>query len=323
MVADAITFTQQTSKMKIVFYSPEKNPQPWLDEIANAFPAADVWAWTPACAARQADYAVLWAPPEELIVAQHKLKAVFNIGAGVDRVMNLPNLPSGLPIVRLNDAGMAVQMAEYVCHALSRHSRQFDAYEGHAKNRTWKIERPINRAAYPVGIMGLGSIGARVAKAVAAFEYPTYGWSRSVKSMPGITTYVGSEGLDEFLRRVRVLVCLLPLTEETEGTLNKTTLAKLKPNAYLINVARGRHLVDDDLLELLDSGHIAGATLDVFREEPLPPQHAFWTHPKITITPHISAITLRAESVLQIAKKISALERNEAIDGAVDRARGY
>ena len=309
--------------MKIVFYSPEKNSQPWLDEIANAFPDGDVWAWTPACAERQADYAVVWVPPAELIASQQKLKAVFNIGAGADRVMNLPNLPSGLPIVRLNDAGMAVQMAEYVCHALSRHTRQFDAYECHAKNRIWKIERPINRAAYPVGIMGLGSIGARVATAVAAFEYPTFGWSRSAKSMTGITTYAGNEGLDEFLRRVRVLVCLLPLTEETEGILNKTTLSKLKPDAYLINVARGRHLVESDLLALLESGHLAGAALDVFCEEPLPQQHAFWTHPKITITPHISAITLRAESVLQIAQKIAALECGETFEGAVDRVRGY
>ena len=323
MVTESITFSSQTTKMKIVFYSPEKNPQPWLDEIANAFADVDVWAWTPACADRQADYAVLWAPPEELIAGQHQLKAVFNIGAGVDRVMNLPNLPSGLPIVRLNDAGMAVQMAEYVCHALSRHTRQFDVYDGHAKNRIWKIERPINRAAYPVGIMGLGSIGARVATAVAAFEYPTFGWSRSVKSIPGIKTYAGSEGLDEFLHRIRVLVCLLPLTEETEGILNKMTLAKLKPDAYLINVARGRHLVENDLIALLDSGHLAGATLDVFCEEPLAEGHPFWTHPKITITPHISAITLRTESVAQIAQKIFALECGDTIEGAVDRVRGY
>ena len=309
--------------MKIIFYSPEKNPQLWLEELRTVLPGADVWAWTPVCAERQADYAVLWAPPPELFPSQRELKAVFNIGAGVDGVMKVPNLPASVPIVRLNDAGMAVQMAEYVCHALLRHARRFDTYEVHAKNREWKREPPIDRAAFPVGVMGLGDIGARVAQAVAAFEYPTFGWSRTAKCVRGITTFNGSEGFDEFLRRVRVLVCVLPLTPETEGILNATTLSALKPNSYLINVARGKHLVDSDLLTMLDSGHLAGATLDVFREEPLSGGHAFWAHPKITITPHISAITLRAESVLQIAQKLSALERSETIEGAIVRERGY
>ena len=309
--------------MKIIFYSPEKNPGAWIDELRAALPGADVWAWTPTCAERQADYAVLWAPPPELFSSQRKLKAAFNIGAGVDGVMKLPNLPASVPIVRLNDAGMAVQMAEYVCHALLRHTRRFDTYEVHAKNREWKREPPINRAAFPVGVMGLGDIGARVAQAVAAFEYPTFGWSRTHKSLPGIATFAGNAGFDEFLQRVRVLVCVLPLTPETEGILNAATLSTLKPNGYLINVARGKHLVDSDLLTVLDNGHLAGATLDVFRDEPLPGGHAFWAHPRITITPHISAITLRAESVLQIAQKMLALERGESVDGVVETARGY
>ena len=309
--------------MKILFYSPEKNLQPWLDEISAALPGAEVWAWTPTCAERQADYAVLWAPPLELFASQRGLKAVFNIGAGVDGLMKLSNLPAGVPIVRLNDAGMAVQMADYVCHALIRHARGFEAYDVHAKNREWKREPPISRAAFPVGVMGLGDIGARVAQAVAAFEYPTFGWSRTLKTLSGVTTFAGSKGLDTFLQQVRVLVCVLPLTPDTENILNAATFAKLKPDAYLINVARGRHLVENDLLAMLEGGQLAGATLDVFREEPLPAGHAFWTHPKITVTPHISAITLRTESVVQIAEKIRALERGEAIDGVVETGRGY
>lgn len=309
--------------MNIIFYSPEKNSQPWLDEIAVALPGADVWAWSPACAQRQADYAVLWAPPVELFDSQRQLKAVFNIGAGVDALLKLPNLPRAVPIVRLNDTGMAVQMAEYVCHALFRHARGFDAYEASARNHEWKRQRPIDRTLFPVGVMGLGDIGARVAHAIASFDYPTYGWSRSVKSLGGITTFAGSDKLDEFLRCVRVLVCALPLTPETEGILSAQTLSKLKPAGYLINVARGKHLMEDDLLMLLNNGRLAGATLDVFREEPLPAEHAFWSHPKITITPHISAITLRQESVVQIAGKILALQRGQAIAGVVDIARCY
>ena len=309
--------------MKIVFYSPEKNSQPWLDKLGTALPHADVWAWDRANTARQADYAVLWAPPAELFASQERLKAVFNIGAGVDRVISMSNLPAGVPVVRLNDAGMAVQMAEYVCHALIRHTRRFDVYDAHADACAWARESAIDRQEFPVGIMGLGDIGARVAQAVAGFDYPTLGWSRTQKLLPGIACYGGKAGLEEFLPRVRVLVCVLPLTSETEGILNATTLSKLKPDAYLINVARGRHLVENDLLQILASGKLAGATLDVFREEPLAPQHPFWQHPAITITPHISAITLLAESVTQIAEKIRALERGESISGVIEPGRGY
>lgn len=308
--------------MKIIFYS-ARNPQPWLDAIAAALPEAEVWIWTPDCARRQADYAIVWMPPAELFATQRGLKAIFNIGAGVDGVMALPNLPEGVPLVRLNDAGMASQMAEYVCHALIRHAREFDVYAAQAREQRWKMRRPANRADFPVGVMGLGSIGARVAAAIASFGYPTFGWSRSPKSLPGITAFSGQDRFDDFLHAVRVLVCCLPLTPETEGILNASTLSRLKPNGYLINVARGRHLVGKDLIVLLADGTLAGATLDVVCEEPLPADHPFWAHPKITLTPHISAVVVREESVAQIAGKIRALARVEAIEGVVDFNRGY
>ncbi len=313
--------------MKIVFCAPGKNSQPWVDALAANLPQARVWSWSTEQAhgadAPQADYAVVWAPPAELFTGQHHLRAVFSIGAGVDGVTKLANLPRDIPIVRLNDAGMAVQMAEYVCHALIRHAREFDIYAGQAAACEWKTRPAIDRAAWPVGVMGLGSIGACVAQAVASFEYPMFGWSRTPTALPGITTFAGSDQLDAFLRSVRVLVCVLPLTVETAGILNRQTLSKLKPGGYLINVARGQHLVEQDLLDLIDSGALTGATLDVVADEPLPVHHAFWQHPKITLTPHISAITLLTESAMQIAKKIQALERGEAIDGAVAWARGY
>ena len=310
-------------KMKIIFYLPAKNLERWLSDIAAALPDADVWLWTPENAERQADYAIVWAPPDELFSSQRQLKAVFNLGAGVDRMLALPNLPKGIPLVRLNDAGMAVQMAEYVCHALIRHTREFDVYAAQKNDHQWKKHRPINREEFPVGVMGLGFIGAHVAEVVSIFGYPTFGWSLSPKSLRGVTTFSGYDRLDDFLHSVRVLVCCLPLTPRTEGIINSATLSKLKPNGYLINVGRGRHLVEEDLLVLLDNGTLAGATLDVVCEEPLPEHHPFWAHPKITLTPHISAVILREESVAQIAKKILALERGEVIDGVVDFDRGY
>ncbi|MEO8103803.1 MAG: glyoxylate/hydroxypyruvate reductase A [Betaproteobacteria bacterium] len=312
--------------MKIVFFSPGKNPQPWLDCLRAHLPAAEVWAWTAADVERQADYAVLWTPPRALFETQHQLKAIFNIGAGADRITLLPDLSrliKGAAIVRLNDAGMAVQMAEYVCHAVIRHTRDFATYDAQQQVGEWKTLGEINRAAWPVGVMGIGAIGQRVAQSIAAFDYPVFGWSRTPKAIPGIATFAGQAGLDEFLARVRVLVCALPLTPATEGILNRRTLAKLKAPGYLINVARGAHLVDADLIAMLDSGVLAGATLDVFHEEPLAATHPFWHHPKITVTPHISAITLREESAAQIAQKIAALERGEVIEGIVSLELGY
>ena len=171
--------------------------------------------------------------------------------------------------------------------------------------------------------MGLGVLGERVARAVAQFEFPVRGWSRAPRQLAGIDCFAGPDQLDEFLQASRILVCLLPLTDETQGILNRVSLSRLRPGGYLINVARGAHLVDDDLVALLDSGHLAGAALDVFRTEPLPAEHPFWRHPKITVTPHTSARTLREETIAQIAGKILGLARGEPIAGVVDRLKGY
>lgn len=306
--------------MRIAVCLPHAKPEPWVQELQGALPEAEVLAWAPGQPA--ADHAVVWAPPQSFIDAQPGLKALFNIGAGVDALMGL-DIPATTAIVRLDDAGMSVQMAEYVCHALIRHFRELDVYEAEARAGRWVYRKPLERADFPVGILGLGVLGERVARAVAQFEFPVLGWSRSPKQIDGVRTFAGEARLGDFLVGTRVLVNLLPLTEATEGILNKTTLSALRRGGYLINIARGGHLVEEDLIPLLDSGQLAGATLDVFRTEPLPAEHAFWRHPKISITPHGSARTLRRESVAQIAGKIRALERGEAIAGVVDVARGY
>ena len=155
------------------------------------------------------------------------------------------------------------------------------------------------------------------------FEFPVNGWSRSPKALDGVRGFSGREGFNDFLAASRVLVNLLPLTPDTQDILSRDTLSRLQPGGYVINVARGAHLVDEDLLALLDEGHLAGATLDVFRTEPLPAGHPFWTHPGMTVTPHTSARTLRDESIAQIAGKIRALEQGEPIAGIVDPVRGY
>ncbi|NBT55257.1 MAG: glyoxylate/hydroxypyruvate reductase A [Betaproteobacteria bacterium] len=293
--------------MNISFCCKDDNASLWIGELQTALPQASVTLWQPG--APQADMAVVWAPPQQFFDEQPQLRAIFNVGAGVDALMKL-RLPAQALVVRLDDAGMAVQMAEYVCHAVVRHMRHFAAYEADAQTGRWQRQLAPDRSAFPVGVMGLGVLGERV-------------WSRTPKGLSALDCYAGLAALPHFLARCRVLVCLLPLTPDTQGILNRETLGQLKRGAYLINVARGGHLVEDDLLPLLASGQLAGATLDVFRTEPLPPEHPFWRHPQIRVTPHISAGTLPGKSIAQIVDKIGALTRGEPITGIVDRQRGY
>ena len=309
--------------MRVTFCCTDTNAGPWLDGLRAALPGAVVEQWSPG--ADPADYAVVWAPPQQFFDEQTALKGIFNIGAGVDALMKL-RLPLKAPVIRLDDAGMSVQMAEYVCHAVIRHYREFDGYEADVANGKWSYRKPRLRSDFSVGVMGLGVLGQRVCRALQQFEFPVVGWSRSQKSIDGVHCFAGDEGLHQFLDASRVLVCLLPLTSETENILRAENLQRLQPGAYVINVARGGHLVDDDLIALIDSGHLAGATLDVFRQEPLPVAHPFWKHPKITVTPHTSARTLRAESIAQIAGKIKALHAGVAlanIAGVVAPNKGY
>jgi glyoxylate/hydroxypyruvate reductase A len=306
--------------MKITFCCADTKAGPWLQGLSAALPGADITVWQPG--APQADYAVVWAPPEQFMDEQPGLKALFNIGAGVDALLKL-RLPPNALVVRLDDAGMAVQMAEYVCHAVIRHFREFDAYEAEMAAGRWGYRKPRLRSEFPIGVMGLGVLGERVAKALAQFDFPVNGWSRSPKAIEGVRAFTGAQQFNDFLAASRGLVNLLPLTPDTANVIHKGTLARLQPGAYVINVARGAHLVDEDLLAAIDSGHVAGATLDVFRTEPLPAGHPFWNHPRITVTPHTSARTLRDESIAQIARKVAALQRGEAVAGVVDAGRGY
>lgn len=306
--------------MKITLCFASLPPEPWVEGLQKAFPQAEVFAWAPG--APLADHAIVWAPPQQFIDEQNGLKTLFNIGAGVDALLQL-RLPPSLKVVRLDDAGMSVQMAEYVCHAVIRHFREFDAYDVDTQSGKWSYRKPRIRADFSVGVMGLGVLGERVTKALQVFEFPVLGYSRSPKDLPGIRSFSGTQGLADFLQSTRVLVNLMPLTSETENMLNHSTLSQLQRGGYVINVARGKHLVEEDLITLIDNGHLAGATLDVFRTEPLPADNPIWAHPKITVTPHTSARTLREESIAQIVGKIKALQRGEPINGVVDPQRGY
>jgi len=308
----------------VILAMPEGAPtEPWIKAFSTALPQTRFSVWKDDGAAVDADAAIVWHPPAALFEREKRLRMVFNLGAGVDGLLAVPTLPPDLPVIRLEDAGMTLQMVEYVLHALWRATRQFDTYQRAQRDQEWAMLRVTRRQEWPVGVMGMGKIGQRVAQAIAPYEYPVAGWSRSPRQLESVESFSGEAGLPAFLKRTRVLINTLPLTPQTRDILNRETFAQLMPDAYIINVGRGEHLVEEDLLDALAKGQLAGATLDVFRTEPLPAGHPFWTHPAITVTPHISARTLRSESVAQIASKIRQLEKGETVTGVVDRSRGY
>ncbi|WP_454762585.1 2-hydroxyacid dehydrogenase [Cupriavidus campinensis] len=313
--------------MKLQLYVPDGRYEPWIEGFAEALPEAQCLTWEDS-QGQAADYAVVWRPPVAMLRGRKDLRAVFNLGAGVDGILRLRDadpeaLPAGVPIVRLDDAGMAAQMAEYVTAAVLRDFRKLDAYDTQQRAGTWKFLKPHRRADFTIGVMGIGTLGAYIARTLAGFGFPVRGWSRSAKAVDGVQSFHGADGQAAFLDGLRVLVNVLPLTAETEDIIDTRLLYRLARGAYVINVARGQHLVEEDLLAAVRDGQIAGATLDVFRTEPLPADHPYWQEPRITITPHISALTLREDSIAQIAGKIRALAEGKPIAGVVDLQRGY
>jgi glyoxylate/hydroxypyruvate reductase A len=310
--------------MKTVFASAhDADPDRWIEPLQRLVPDIEICNWIPGGPSIGAELAIVWGPPDDIFVREPALRVVFNLGAGVDALFKLPGLKPEVPIFRLEDAGMAVQMAEYAAYALVRASRSFQQYESLQRERRWQPLPDIQRRQWPVGVLGMGVMGARVAQTLASLEYPVAGWSRSGKDLPHIEKFAGTQELPAFLARTRVLINALPLTDETRGILNRDTLEQLLPGGHLINMGRGEHLIEEDLIPLLDSGHMHGATLDVFCEEPLPESHPFWRHPHITITPHVSAASLRDETITQVAEKINRFLRGEAVTGLVPRERGY
>lgn len=295
----------------------------WRDELAARLPHADVSVDEGGIPRKPADYAVSWTPPGDFFTRHPCLRAFLSVAAGVDRLMRHPGLPPDLPVIRLEDAGMGWQIAEYCMHEVLRWRGGFDAYERQQARHEWRVCRARRREALRIGVMGVGVLGARVARAFVALGYPVEGFSRRAREVDGIRVNHGPERWPGFLVRSDVLILLAPLTPDTERIIDHAALAMLPSGAWLINVARGALVDDDALIDALDRGHLAGASLDVFRTEPLPPSHPFWSHPRIRVTPHVSGPTLVPESAAQVADKIQRLARGEAVSGRVDRRDGY
>jgi len=306
----------------LMFLSPDDPAELWRDELRARMPELDVQIWPEIADPAAIEVALVWrAPPGEL-ARYPNLKAILSLGAGIEGLVADPTLPD-LPIARMVDPSLTRTMSEYVLTAVLRHHREFDRFEREQRAHNWAYSFPPQAAERQIGVMGLGELGAQAARELARHGFPVAGWSRTPKAIAGVTSYAGRSELHAFLHRCDMLVCLLPLTAETRGILDAETFGGLAHGAFVINAARGAHLVEADLLAALDSGHLAGATLDVFHSEPLPPDSPLWRHPKVLITPHVASYCSPATAADGVVDNVRRALAGQPLRHQIDRARGY
>ncbi len=309
--------------MTILYYSNADPAEPWREAFARELPRIPFRVWPDSGPLEKVRYALVWKPPQGFLAQFPNLKAILALGAGVDPIPSDPSLPKGVPLLRLVDVGFPAQMADYAMYAVLRFQRRMREIEALQRQARWNQIDPFFTRDLPVGVMGLGVIGSVVAQRVAAAGYAVAGWARSPKKLDGVEVFSGSGTFKTFLSRSRVVINALPLTPQTENILDSAAFASMPSGGYIVNIGRGAHLVDRDLIAALDSGQLDGAMLDVFREEPLPSSDPFWRHPKIVVTPHVAAPTIASEVQAQVIENIKRLERGESPLGLVDRDRGY
>jgi glyoxylate/hydroxypyruvate reductase len=272
-------------------------------------------------------YAAVWKPHPGELAAFPNLRVIFNLGAGVDALMADKSLPD-VPLVRVAVNDLTERMTEYVVlHVLMHHRQELYLRESQRAKR-WAPKSQWAAGAVSVGVMGLGTLGADAADALRRIGFRVAGWSRSPRQIEGIACFDGAQGLEPFLRRTDILVCLLPLTPDTRHVLNRDLFTKLNRDSplgapVLINAGRGGLQNEADILQCLDDGTLGGASLDVYATEPLPSGSRFWTHPKVVLTPHNAADTDPDEISKYVAQQIERFEAGDALENVVDRKRGY
>jgi glyoxylate/hydroxypyruvate reductase len=306
----------------LLFLSPDDPADLWRQELTSRMPELDFRVWPEVGDPSDVELALVWRPPQGELRRYPNLVAILSLAAGVDGLLTDPELPD-VPIARMVDPSLRRTMIEYVLLAVLRHHRELDRYEREQRARRWAYAFPPQASERRVGVMGLGELGAAAARLLVTHGFQVLGWSRSPKSIPGVLSYAGRSEQHSFLHRAEILVCLLPLTAETRGILDAAAFADLPHGAFVINVARGEHLVESDLIEALDSGRLAGATLDVFREEPLPEAHPFWAHPKVLITPHVASYSWPTTAADGVVENIRRALSGQPLAHQVDRAKGY
>lgn len=308
--------------MSLLLIAPKKNMNALKDALLEIDKHLDIEVWPTVKNKDRVTFAVSWKHPDGIFEGYPNLQAIMSYGAGVDHMLQDKALPDVF-LSRVVAPSLSDQLADYVLTSVLNYQQHIIQYADDRKDGEWEPHTPHLKSDFSVGIMGLGQIGQNVAKRLTENGYQVNGWSTSKKDLEHIVEFVGPSELEDFLSKTNVLVCLLPLTPHTEGILDLDLFKKLKQPAYLINAARGAHLVEEDLIYALDRDLIEGATLDVFSQEPLPDSHPFWNRPRIMITPHIAALTHPKEVAPQIVENYKRSLSGIELLNQVDIQRGY
>ena len=309
--------------MAIVIYGGDRDIECWVDALKSVDSSLDIRAYPEVGDKNEITFAISWTYPHGLWNDFPNLKAISSIGAGVSHILSDENLPEGLPVLKLTDSGLNQSMFEYILSTVSYQAMRLHRFQEFQKQSTWDEILPRGFSGTTVGIFGLGSIGNYVATRLATLGFEVMGFANSPKEIEGVTVYTSSEVTEAVMQRLDVVVSILPLTSQTENMFDRDFFAQLQRGATFINVGRGPQVVEVDLVEALNSGQLSHAYLDVFREEPLPSVHDFWSHPQISVTPHIASITDPMSVAAQIVENYQRISDGLAPHNVVDRTIGY
>jgi glyoxylate/hydroxypyruvate reductase A len=309
--------------MSFLIIAPGMKLDAWIKQLKAQDRKLEIHVWPDVQNSDAIDFSLCWNHPPGALNQFRHLRCIASMGAGIDHILRDPHLPQGVAVTRIVDFSMSQFMSEYVIWGVLNYCRHFDFYKKKQVEKAWRPKVPLLASRICVGIMGLGQLGGEIAEKLVHIGFPVAGWARTEKNIQGVETFAGRTQLNGFLKKTRILICTLPLTPATQSILNRDTFKKLPRGAYIINVARGDHLVEDDLLDMISNGHLSGACLDVFREEPLPGDHPFWGHPDITVTPHISSITNPKAVAPQIVENYHRMKSGRPLLYQVDIDRGY
>lgn len=308
--------------MALLYKADPVRGERWKALFAEHAPDIEWRAWPDIGDPADIKYLAAWQAPEDLQTVLPNLQVLFALSAGVDQ-LDLSRIPPSLPVVRLLDPGITQGMCEYASFAVLALHRDMLRYRQQQMARCWQAH--LLQPAYQrrVGVMGLGTQAQQILATLQPLGFALKGWARSAHRIAGVECFAGREQLPAFLSQCDIVMCVLPLTEQTRGILDRELFRQLPRGAALINMGRGGHLVEDDLLEALDSGQLSGAVLDVVQNEPAPADHPFWGHPQILLTPHIAAMTQPESAFAVLLENIRSFERGEPMNGQIDRNKGY
>ena len=307
--------------MSLGIIVPDRDVSKLKNKLTELLPEIKIWEYSPEMDKEKVEVLILWKHPKGILNQFPNLKWVSSLGAGVDHIVADNSLSSGIVVTRIVDEGLTVQMRKYVLMAVLAAQKEVFKFYEQKRNRQWFSNFSIDENSR-IGIMGLGVLGMDVALHLKYIGFDVLGYSRTKKEIQGITTFDASE-LNDFISKTNILVCMLPLTSETTGILNLSLFKKMPPQSYLINVGRGKHLIENDLVKAIRLGYLKGACLDVFNEEPLPDDHPFWEFPEILITPHIASITNQEKAAESIAMNYLQLKNGMPLLNEVDLEKGY